>query len=218
MIMPIITLRRKQVIIDVDTQRHFFLNTSMIRVQNHREVLNNIKKTVKWAQLKNVRMVSTLQLCDYEEYCRNFYLADECQKKLSCTLFHKRTSIDATRSTDLSPTILEDYNQVIVHKRCFDPFEEPLVDRMLSELQAENFILIGATTEGAVKATALGLIRRRKNVTVLVDAVGSYNRYAGRVTLRLLWQRGAKLTTTNAFLHSLLSKRQLCPQLQPIAG
>jgi len=69
-----------------------------------------------------------------------------------------------------------EYDQVIFCKRCIDPFEEPRVDRMLTELEADEFILIGSLLEGAIKATALGLLARRKNVRVLVDAAGSNNK------------------------------------------
>lgn len=62
--------------------------------------------------------------------------------------------------------MLRRYDQVILHKRCFDPFEEPRSDRVLTELQTDEFILIGVAAEDAVKATALGLLARQTNVTV----------------------------------------------------
>ena len=85
-------------------------------------------------------------------------------------------------------------------KRCVDPFAEPRADRVLSELEADEFILIGAAAEGAVKATALGLLNRRKNVTVLVDAIGSYDKFAGEIAFRQLWEGGARLTDIRTFL------------------
>ena len=218
MIMPMITLRWRHIIIDVDTQRHFFLNGSIIRVRNSRGVLTNIRRVVKSVQLSDIRTISTLQICNYNDYCHSFYLPAECQKKLDGTLFNRRVRFDASNCTDMSPEILERYRQVIFSKRCFDPFEEPRVDRMLSELQADEFVLLGAPTEGAVKATALGLLRRQKNVTVLVDAVGSCNTTAGQVTLRLLSERGAKLTSTSMFLQCLSSSARQSDRLHPLIG
>ena len=49
---------------------------------------------------------------------------------------------------------------------------------MLTELEADEFILIGSLVEGAIKATALALLARRKNVRVLVDATGASNKRA----------------------------------------
>jgi nicotinamidase-related amidase len=73
---------------------------------------------------------------------------------------------------------------------------------MLSELRASEFVLIGGTMEGAVKATALGLLARRKNVTILTDAVGSRDKAAAQVALRKVEAKGAKLAETKAMLGS----------------
>lgn len=201
MIRPIITLRWKPIIVDVDTQRHFFLNRGIVCVQNRWWVLANIRRVMAWARLKNIHMVSTVQIFPSNNPYLNLRIADtEGQKKISYTLRNRHASFDATDCTDLPLGILEQYDQVILHKRCFDPFKEPRADRILSELQADEFILIGATTEGAVRATALGLLARQKNVTVLVDATGSYDKITGEIALRQLRERGAKLIDTKTFL------------------
>ncbi|HUW20076.1 MAG TPA: isochorismatase family cysteine hydrolase [Sedimentisphaerales bacterium] len=203
MIMPLITFGKKRVIVDVDTQEHFFTERGIARVHNHRQVLANILRVVKWAKRKNIRMISTAQVLPSEySYCNCRLNNFDGQKKISYTLRRSYVSFGAEDNTDLRPDILVRYDQVIFYKRCFDPFEEPRVDRMLSELYADEFVLIGAATEGAVRATALGLLARQKNVTVLVDATGSYNRRAGEITLRLLQERGAKLIKTQTFLSS----------------
>lgn len=203
MIMPI-TKVRKRVIVDVDTQRHFFLNRGIARVQNRRLVLANIRRVVAWARLKNIPMISTVQTYASETGYYNFYTAGtEDQKKISYTLRNRHASFDADDRTDLPSELLQRYDQVILYKRCFDPFKEPRADRMLSELQADEFILIGAMTEGAVKATALGLLARQKNVTVLVDATGSHDKVTGKIALRQMWVRGAKLIDTQTLVGSL---------------
>jgi len=203
MIMPIITLRRRRIVVDVDTQRHFFVNSGIVCVQNHRRVLANILRVVNWAKQRNIRMISTIQVFPSEyPYCNSPICDVEGQKKVDYTFRRRRTSFSADDRTDLLPEILDRYDQVIFQKRCFDPFEEPRADRMLSELQADEFILVGALTEGAVKATAIGLLARQKNVTILVDATGSYSRTVGEVTLRLILERGGKLTDTHTFLGS----------------
>jgi nicotinamidase-related amidase len=73
---------------------------------------------------------------------------------------------------------------------------------MLTELEAAEFILIGSLVEGAVKATALGLLARGKNVQVLVDATGSGNKRAARLALRQMRAKGVKLTDTQTLLAS----------------
>ena len=88
------------------------------------------------------------------------------------------------------------HRQVILHKRCVDPFNEPRIDRLLSEVRAKEFILVGSSLEGAVKMTALGLLQRGKKVTVIVDAVGTHNNKDAKLALRKMETKGAKLVET----------------------
>jgi len=120
----------------------------------------------------------------------------EGQKKIGYTLVDNRVSFPADEHTDLPRDMLRLYNQVILHKRCVDPFEEPRIDRLLSEIIANEFIIIGSTAEGAVKATALGLLQRGKKVTVLTDAVGSHNKREAKLALRKVEAKGARLIET----------------------
>ena len=73
---------------------------------------------------------------------------------------------------------------------------------MLTELEADEFILIGSLVEGAIKAAALGLLARQKNVRVLVDATYSDNKRASNLALRYMRAKGAKLLDTQTFLGS----------------
>ena len=203
MIRPIITLRRKRIIVDIDTQQDFFLAKGAVCVRNHRRVLANIRRVMAWARLKNIRMISTAQIYNGSDPGCDFCIdGTDGQKKISYTMRNRHITFAADGCTDLSRDIFRQYDQVILEKRCIDPFEEPRADRMLSELRATEFILIGATAEGAIKATALGLLVRRKNVTILTDAVGSRDKPAAEIALRQVEAKGAKLTETKTLLGS----------------
>ena len=195
--------RRKRVIIDIDTQRRFFPNNGKAHIHGNGTVLANIQKIMAWARLKHIYVVSTIQV-PVNNDCHCIFQGEDTNglEKINCTLRHRRTKFDATDSTDLPIEILEQYDQVIFCKRCIDPFEEPRVDRMLTELEADEFILIGSSVEGAIKATALGLLARSKNVRVLVDASCLGNKRAAKLTLGHMRAKGAKLTDTQTFLAS----------------
>jgi len=194
MIRPILTLRRKRVLVDVDTQRDFFLAEGSNCVRNHRRVLANIRRIMAWARLSNIRVISTI---------RDFIGSNESDmhtrhdpaglQKLHYTVRNKNVFFNADGCTDLPRDIFKQYEQVILHKRRVDPFTEPRADRMLSELRVDEFLIIGALTEDAVKATVLGLLARRKRVTVLTDAIGGRDRSAAEIALRQMQAKGAKL-------------------------
>jgi nicotinamidase-related amidase len=203
MIRPAIPFRQRQIVVDVDTQKHFFLDNGPICVRNHRRVSTNIRKVMAWIRTKHVRLISTIQTFSgnavrYDPSMTGVFSV----KKIDSTLCSNRASYDATDSTDFPREMLEQRDQVILHKRCFDPFEEPRADRILTESEADEYILIGALTEGSIRATALGLLRREKEVTVLVDAIGSYNEKAAKLALRHMQARGARLAYTETLLSS----------------
>ena len=145
-------------------------------------------------------MVSTIQV-PVNTVCHCNFQGEDTNglEKINCTLRHRRTQFDATDSTDLPIEILEQYEQVIFCKRCVDPFEEPRADRMLTELEADEFILIGSLVEGAIKATALGLLAREKNVSILVDATCSYNKRTAKFPYDICWQKVQSSPTPKHF-------------------
>ena len=134
--------RWKRVVVDIDTQRCFFPDNGKAHVHNNRTVLANIRRVMAWTRLKHIYVVSTKQVPVY--YC-NFRRGDTNDlNKIGYTLRNRRIQFDATDCTDLPNEILEQYDQVILCKRCIDPFEEPRADRMLTELEADECILIGS--------------------------------------------------------------------------
>jgi len=201
MILQLARARRRQVVIDVNTQKDFLLADGKVCIRNHRRVLAHIRRVMAWARYNEIPIISTCEVYPNSnndngaeiKYCID---GTEGQRKVGYTLLKNRVSFAADGNTDLPRDMLRRYQQVILHKRCIDPFDEPRIDRLLSELRAGEFILIGASSEGAVMATALGLLQRGKKVSVVVDAVGSRNGKEGKLALRKMEAKGAKLIET----------------------
>jgi len=202
MIRQLIRARRKQILIDVGTQKDFFLGGGSACIRNHRRVLSNIRRVMAWTRARNIRIIST---CDVYSNNNGGSATDYCldgtdgQEKIRYTLLSNRMSFAADGSTDLPIDVLRRYRQIILYKRCVDPFDEPRIERLLSEVRANEFVLIGASAEGAVEAMALGLLQRRKKVTVVVDAVGTYNKRQAALAFRKMAAKGARLVETKTF-------------------
>jgi len=199
MILQIVKAKRRQIIVDVDTQKDFLLASGKACIGNHRRVLTHIRRVMAWARTRNVPIISTAEVHPNNngngqiDYCLD---GTDGQKKIRYTLFNNRLSFAADGNTDLSRDMLRRYKQIILHKRCVDPFDEPRIDRLLSEVRANEFIIVGISIEGAVAAVALGLLQRGKQVTVVVDAVGSHNKREARLALRKMETKGARLIET----------------------
>jgi nicotinamidase-related amidase len=198
-ILQLVRYRRRQVLIDIDTQRDFLLAEGHACVRNHRRVLAHIRRVIAWARLHNVPIISTCEVYPNDNnnggvtYCID---GTNGQKKIDYTLLHNRIIFPADGNTDLPRDMLRRYRQIVLHKRCVDPFDEPRIDRLLSEVRANEFILIGTDAEGAIKATALGLLQRGKNVSVIIDAVGTHDNNEAKMALRKMKAKGAKLIET----------------------
>ena len=202
MIASIIRLTRKRVIIDVDTQKDFFLADGVACVRNHRRVLANIRRIMAWSRVYNVHVISTAQIhhngngnLDKTPWCIE---GTKGISKIHYTLVNRRKSYAADGYTDFSKDVLKENDQLILFKRCSDPFKEPRAERILTELKADEFIIIGATVEDGVKATVLGLLQRGKKVSVVIDAVGSHEKQAADIAFRQMQAKGARLIETRS--------------------
>ena len=199
MILQLVKSRRKQILIDIDTQKDFLLAQGKACIRNHRRVLAHIRRMMAWARSQHVPIISTAEVYPDNNgesdigYCID---GTDGQKKICYTLFKDRISFAADGNTDLPRDMLRQHRQIILHKRCVDPFNEPRIDRLLSEVRAKEFILVGASLEGAVKMTALGLLQRGKKVTIIIDAVGTHNNKDAKLALRKMETKGAKLVET----------------------
>ena len=200
MIRQLIKTRRKQVLIDINTQNDFFLDNGMARVGNRRRVLSHIRRVMAFARARKIPVVS---ICEVHPENNGGFCVDgtEGMHKINYTLLNNRASFAADNNTDLPVDLLREYRQIVLHKRCLDPFDEPRIDRLLSEIRANEFVLIGACAEGAIEATALGLLQRGKRVTVvsMLSVRGAQDKQKAKHAFRKIAAKGARLIETRKF-------------------
>ena len=194
MIRPIITLRKKRILIDVDTQRDLFVADGKACIRNHRRVLANIRRVMAWTRRDRIRVISTAQVHLPDGHQGDFCIAGTdgiC--KIPYTLRDRHVTFESGDSTDLPRELLKDFDQIILCKRTDDPFDEPRAERILTEVKASELIVIGGPAETAVLHTVLGLLLRGKQVTVITDALGSHEKGAAEIAIRKMQAKGAKL-------------------------
>jgi nicotinamidase-related amidase len=202
MIRPIITLRKKRILVDVDTQRDLFLADGKACVRNHRRVLANIRRVMAWARRDNIRVISTAQTHlphGHDDFC---IAGTEGTCKIPYTLRHRHVTFESGDSTDLPRELLRDFDQIVLCKRTDDPFDEPRAERVFTETKASEFIVIGGPAETAVVSTVLGLLLRKKSVTLITDALGSHEKSAAEIALRKMQAKGARLIDSKSLLGS----------------
>jgi len=197
MLIQMVRPRRKQVLLDINTQREFLLADGHDCIRNHRRVLTHIRRMMAWARIHEIPIISTCQVHTNGNGNGNGDSnGNQGVKKVPYTLLSNRISFVPDSTTDLPRDLLRHYRQIIFHKRCLDPFDEPRIDRLLTEVKAGEFILIGTTTEGEIQAAALGLLHRHRHVTVVLDAIGSHDLHEAQMALRKIEAKGARLVET----------------------
>ena len=194
MLLQLIRARRRQVLVDINTQRDVLLAAGGDCVRNHRRVLAHIRRMMAWARSNHIPVISTCELHAAKEGSPLVNGKNGlAHSKIGYTLLDNHISFSPDNNTDLPRDLLRRYRQVILPKRCPDPFDEPRIDRLLSEVQTGEFILMGTITEEAVSAMALGLLQRHKNVKIIVDAVGARDHNEAKMALRKMEAKGATL-------------------------
>ncbi len=191
--------KRRQILIDVSTQRDLLLAEGSSCVGNHRRVLSNIRRMMAWARKNHIHVISTCEVYPADNghsYCLD---GTDGQRKIPYTLLPNRRSFPADEHTALPLDVFRRYRQIILHERCSDPFDEPCIDRLLSDLRNCDFIVIGSAAELSVLSVVLGLLQRGKNVTVVEDAVGCCDKAEGKLALRKMFAKGAKMVSAKSF-------------------
>jgi len=198
MIRPLLRLRRRRIMLDIDTQKDQFIADGNACVRNHRRVLMNIRRLNAWARKNHIKTISTEiiypnSIKDNHNFCKT---GTQGAKKLPYCLRSRYIRYESDGYSDLNKEIFRDYDQVIFEKRTINPFDEPRAERMLSELTVDEIIVYGATVEEAVFESVLGLIQRGKRVTLVSDAIGYRDKGAAESAIKRMEAKGAKIVET----------------------
>jgi len=124
------------------------------------------------------------------------------QKKIHYTMLASHKTYGPESSTDLPKNLLHEYRQVIFNISVGDPFTHPRVDRLLTDLNADELVIFGIGFNDAIKYTALGLIKRGKKVSIIADATDldltsqEYN-----MNFRKLTAKGVSLMETASIIN-----------------
>ncbi len=165
---------KKRIVLDVDTQRHFFDKNNSICIERSDRIKHNIESVLAWAWVNHIPIISTIQMHSQNN---SIGFAGSVptlsNEKLHGTQRGKVIRFQARDITDLPLNVLDHYDQLIFDKRTYNPFDEPRLDRFLTNLRVDEILLMGCPKEGAILATLLGLQARKHCVTVITDAVGT---------------------------------------------
>lgn len=185
----------------VDLQRDFMLPGGALYVQGAERLLPNI-----------------LRLVDLARNRRAFLISSACQHSPNDPEFAEFPPhcLRGTPGADLLPearagkiyTVPNDYSfalpgdllaceQVLFEKQNINVFTNPHVSATVDRFSRDTeFVVFGVVTEYCVQMAVNGLLDRGHRTAVVVDAIETLDREAGRRTLSQLAARGARLINT----------------------
>lgn len=208
---PVVDAREPDVFLDVCTQRDFLSPDGARPIRNPLLVAGNIKRLMAFARCLRVPTLSCVELHRFDEVRGRpnpvCVAGTRGQQKLTCSVLPRRVVLESDNFLCVPLDIFHRYQQAIVTKSPRDPFANPKLDRLLTELPARRFVLFGVALETNLRLLSLGLLLRHRRVTLISDACGYWNDSDADMTLRQLSAKGCELLTAREFIDQGLNKR-----------
>ncbi|MGA2423306.1 MAG: isochorismatase family cysteine hydrolase [Terriglobales bacterium] len=193
---------------EVDVQADFMLPGGKLYVPGAEKLLPNIRKLTDAARRGDVFLVShgcfhpadDPEFKQFPPHCvKGTAGAEFVPEALAGNFFRMENDIAAKL-----PDNLFEYQQIILEKQTLDIFETHHADALVERLgNTAQFVVFGVVTEYCVSLAAKGLLKRKRRVAVVRDAIATLAPEVGTKTLAELQSLGATLVTTDEILEKV---------------
>ncbi len=195
--------------LDICTQQDYLDDAGCALVPNANQVRSNVKHLMAFARWSHFPTLS----CVDEAWGMNpnggqapVSKGSPVEKKISFSVLPDHTSIESDNCLCISLDIFDRYQQAILTKSHDDPFTNPKIDRLLTEVPARRYVIFGIALEQEVRLLTLGLMLRGRKVVVIADACGYHSTEGADMALRQLGAKGCELVSTQEFIESRMAK------------
>jgi nicotinamidase-related amidase len=199
---------QRDVFVDLCVQREYLTEGIPTCCRNADVVNFNVKHVMAFARLAKVPVLSCVDVDRANrigsEYVSVVSREAPDQQKAAFTLLPKHTVIESDNSLSVPLDVFRQHQQVIFTKVHRDPFTNPKLDRLLTEMPVRRFVVFGIPLETSLRILILGLLRRKRRVVLLKDTCGYWNRQEADMALRQLAVKGCQLITANEYLTDAL--------------
>src|SRR3981081_603661 len=187
---------------EVDVQADFMLPGGKLYVPGAEKLLPNIRKLTDAARRDDVFLVS--HGCFHPANDPEFkQFPPHCLKGTPGAEFVPEALADnfVRVENDANAKLPEDlfkYQQIILEKQTLDVFQSRHADELVERLgSAAEFVAFGVVTEYCVSCAVKGLLKRKRRVAMVRDAIETLAPEVGEKTLAELQSLGARVVTTD---------------------
>ncbi len=197
---------------EVDVQADFMLPGGKLYVPGAEKLLPNIRKLTDAARRGEVFLVShgcfhTANDPEFKQFPPHCVKGTAGAEFVPEALAEKFVRVENDVRAKL-PEDLSKYQQIILEKQTLDVFESRHADKLVERLgNTAEFVVFGVVTEYCVSLAVQGLLKRKRRVAVVRDAIETLAPEVGNKTLAELQSLGAKLVTADDILHKLTETR-----------
>lgn len=199
-----LNLRSTDVFIDLCVQRDY-LENAHLRCLNAGEVSRNSRRLMALARWAGTRVISCVDVFPsaHEEVIPTMRRVAALQAiKARGTLLPRHLVVDTDNCPSVALDVFGANQQIVFTKEHRDPFTNPKLDRLLTEMPAARFVAFGVPLECSVRMLVLGLLRRGRGVALVEDACGYWNHADGQMALRQLSVKGCTTMLTFDFVRA----------------
>ena len=190
-----------QILLDLETQRDFFLHHGPCSGEKSREAYHKILELFRWAKKDNIFVLSTVLRMKPGQtspisplpHCIE---GTNGEKKARGTLMPRKIDLGMHNDTDIPADLTEKYQQVIFEKRSTDIFAYSKPERLLSESSHTTFIICGAGLAHGISQAAIGLRMRGASVILARDAITNIDTSAGKMARLRMAAKGVVFANT----------------------
>ena len=199
---------REYVFWEVDVQADFMLPGGKLYVPGAEKLLPNIRKLTDAARRGEVFLVSHGDFHpandpEFEHFPPHCLKGTAGAELVPEALTDNFVRVENDANAKL-PEDLFKYRQIVLEKQTLDIFESLHADALVQRLGgAAEFVVFGVVTEYCVSCAVKSLLKRKRRVAVVRDAIETLAPEVGNRTLAELQSLGATLVTTDEILRKL---------------
>lgn len=192
-------MKNKTAFVDIDTQFDFMDPRGRLYVPGAEYIIDNIKKLFRYAKEHKIKILSstdshTVGDPEFQNFPPHCVKGTPGNRKIEETVCKNSIFIE-NKDHDINQTTLN-HDQIIIEKSSLDIFDNTNIDKVITQLDAGDFVVFGVATDYCVKLAVLGLLKRGYNVSLVTDATKAITKEGEEKALKAMKDAGAVFITT----------------------
>jgi nicotinamidase/pyrazinamidase len=196
---------RKIIFWEVDAQADFMLPGGKLYVPGAEKIVPNIQRLVNAAADAGIFLVSSGDAHpesdpEFQRFPPHCLRGTPGARIIPEGMVPNSRRILNDSSQPLPQDVLRS-PQVVIEKQTLDVFDNPHTSELVERLGADaEYVVFGVVTEYCVRCAAKGLLERGRKVSVVEDAIETFDAADGEKTIAELQALGARMITTDEAL------------------